>query len=296
MFGGSTQGRYFNEAWRLNLKHVVTAAPKWMQFKGPGENVSFASCAAGDERIFLHAGLLEFDVPSNHLFEYDIEKRRWKNLTWFQRDAPLPISRTEAIYRARTFMTTFGRQGKSDAVVFSKELYTYNVNKLRWTTRHVENAPNARELHTFTQLDADHAILLGGAREGNLFPMDYIGLFNSKTLLWTNVCASGAIPSPMACHNAVALDSNRILVFCGARRLNDTNAFWVLRCQDLMNQPTSGIPPQRLQKAVTARLHNFVLVAFGGYTNNGTLVRSNSHHLLNTDTWKWVPSTLSKDQ
>jgi hypothetical protein len=150
-------------------------------------------------------------------------------------NAPFTIEGATAFYRRapelqnKNFIYVFGGKGRFGGM--SNYLYRWDLDEEKWEYLSIENAPDARQYHTFTKISNNKALLFGGDKGGffrNINNDFYCLTFeNDGKMTWTKITdAAGTTPPPRAYHGACAVGDN-LYIFGGEdnKDMNDLYAY-----------------------------------------------------------------------
>ncbi|KAF0531622.1 galactose oxidase [Gigaspora margarita] len=312
-FGGVTQiTNSSNEVFYIDLSStfdIFTSPFKKVLLGMPvGDNLGTCVSSPDNSTIFLIGGRMT--LTSTAVYKFDPINLQWTipiingfNDSFINRNEIKAVIDSKG--KSYIFCGTDSKTGTNNVGGgnLAYEMSLFDTASLAWSTLTLPTDVLPRTDYTATLLPTGFIIYLGGYTK--LTPSSAITrasfndilIFDTKSLSWSNMTASGITIQPRYGHSAVLIKDGNIIIFGGASGsaqvypdlavLNTNIWIWSVPSISTVNAPPS-------LTYHTANLYKiYMIIAFGRETSQVITkpwIYSNNIYIFNTETYSWVSS------
>ncbi|CAG8589965.1 13114_t:CDS:2, partial [Acaulospora morrowiae] len=222
--------------------------------------------------------------------------------TWLQPTIlgipPIRRKKTQAVIDSSGKMYIFGGSTDYPVLKFFNDMIILDTISWSWNVEVFNNSPSPRDSFTAVILPSGIIVYIGGSSsDGYYIPMEQIHTFDTLSLSWSSMNATGTIPSSRCGASSVLTTDGRVFVFGGSIRVTDDiyeEAYPNLAVLDTTKTPyewstprTTNTAPPSLSWHSSTLVNDIIIIAFGNITNYGP---SSEIYMLDTRSYTWITS------
>lgn len=224
----------------------------------PHKGFSSHSCIVYQDDLYLFSGQTSNKMILSCVFKYNFQNQTWENMFKdIKGGIPPPIRcHTCSIYE--NFVYLFGGENRRGPL---KEMYSFDLEDLRWKHFNVEEKPPIRYGHVSTTYK-DKIFIFGGFHKEDL-QLNDSWFFDVKKNTWEELITDIA-PCPRR-YSSIAKYQDSLFLFGGHDNVNRLNDLWEFDCITLRWKEIKNfgkIPT--LRSACSVVIYGDSLFMFGG--------------------------------
>ncbi|CAG8512213.1 11718_t:CDS:2 [Acaulospora colombiana] len=211
---------------------------------------------------------------------------------------PIRRKKTQAVIDSGGKMYIFGGSIDRPTLKFYSDMLILDTVSWTWSVLVFNNSPSPRDSFTAVMLSSGVIVYIGGRlSDGNHVPMYQIHTFDTLTLSWNLMNATGTIPSSRCGASSVLTIDGRVFIFGGfVRSAEDLyeEAYPDLAVLDVTKSPyewsiprTTNSAPPSLSWHTSALVNEIMIIASGFIANN---LKNSMTYMLDTRSHEWITS------
>lgn len=273
VFGGTDAKSLFNDTWIYDPASNSWKNASPPKSPSPRERAGMAYDSESG-RVVLFGGWTGKGY-TNETWMYDVQNSTWKNMT-FLTNPKARASHALAYDSQSDRIVLFG--GKTSALVFSDETWSYDLNINKWTNVTTASRPKPKAGHALAyDSKADRIVMFGGMNTNETWSYD------PGSNAWTLMKPAS---SPFArSEHAMSYDASgeRIVLFGGDMGGDEA---WLFDSSRVTWTNTNPNPSSRLGHALAYDSGRDSIVLFGGAVTGLTLAGDTWSYDLGANAWK----------
>ncbi|CAG8804429.1 19822_t:CDS:2, partial [Gigaspora margarita] len=249
------------------------------------------ACIGGknNDIIFVFGGYSPLNQP--FVNQFDTSKQQWSNI---QSVGPRYRQDISCAKFSGGLIAIFSGLSDPD---FINDLWIFDTLTFSWSLSNAANAPPQRFGYCAITLPDENILYIGGVKFTDLanissyIPMNILPLYNTKSLIWTNMSISGPIPSIRTLFSAILTPDRRIIIFGGCTNGGALGDLWILDTvvfQWSIGKILNSIEGLVLCGHTATLVEIYMIVAFGSFINGSLSSKLFMLDVSQKDSYRWV--------